>query len=139
MVILQYRILEKSKSQKDNNAKFRRTRDKLLAQLQSGQFTDAARLDPLGALSSDAPILSRAEALRAAGLAALLNEKLDKAADFFGRAVASAQRGPSPMQFELGILASETERRRNKPAAVAAAWKTAVAAGASPNTSAMKA
>ena len=118
--------LKASSSQRKAYGKFSKTRGDLLALFQAGRFSEAAKLDLVAVLPNDVPAALKAEALRVAGLAALLDEKPDRAADLFAKAVVASRNGPRHAQFEIGLLSSEAERRRGRQSQAAAAWKNAV-------------
>ena len=123
-------VLTTSESRRASNNRFRKIRVEMLGLFQSGRFQEAAKIDPVAALPDDAPFALRTEGLRLAGLAALLNDKPDRAAELFARAVVAAARGPRHARFEAGLLLSEAERRRGRAAAGIAAWKAAVVSAA---------
>ena len=120
-------IFGKSNTRRDSFVNFHRTREKVLSLIQSGQFSDGARIDLAASLSGDAPAVLKTEALRVAGLAALLNTKPDRAAEFFAKALEAGKFGPRHVLFEVGLLLSEAERRREHAAQSAAAWTSAIA------------
>jgi hypothetical protein len=103
--------------------------DQLLTLFHSGDFADAAKIDPVADVPNDAPPAIRAEALRLAGLTALLNDHPDRAADLFDRALGFAQKGPRHVKFEIGLLLCESRRRCNQTTLAANAWESALSAG----------
>jgi hypothetical protein len=121
--------LDIAASQRDAYGPFRTMRVHLLSVFQSGQFAGAAKLDPVATLPAGAPPAYQVEALRLAGLSALLNDHPDRAADYFAHAAAWARQGPRHVQFEIGLLLSESQRRQDAPQA-AATWQAAVASAA---------
>ena len=72
---------------------FTETGQQILELFQSGRPHDAAKIDIVASLATDAPSALRTEGLRIAGLVALLEEKPDRAADLFDRAVTQAANG----------------------------------------------
>jgi hypothetical protein len=121
--------LDIAASQRDAYGPYRTMRVHLLAIFQSGQFAEAAKLDPVATLPAGAPPAFQTEALRLAGLSALLNDHPDRAADCFARAAAWSRKAPHHVQFEIGLLQSEAQRRMDSPQA-AATWQAAVISGA---------
>jgi hypothetical protein len=119
--------LTTSASQHDAYSSYRNAREHLLSLFKTGQFADAAAIDPIAALPSGAPPALRTEALRLAGLSALLNDHPEHAVDFFSRAADTAREGPRHVRFEIGLLLSESQRRMGLPGAAALAWQNAVA------------
>jgi hypothetical protein len=122
--------LTASASRSETYASFRNARQRMLILFKSGEFADSAKIDPVAALPPDALPALRTEALRLAGLSALLNDRPDRAVDFFSRAADSAREGPHHVQFEIGLLLSESERRAGQPGAAALTWQNAIASGA---------
>jgi hypothetical protein len=122
--------LTTSASRGDAYASFRNARQRMLILFKSGEFADSAKIDPVAALPTDAPPALRTEALRLAGLSALLNDHPDRAADFFTRAADSAREGPRHVQFEIGLLLSESQRRAGQTANAALAWQDAIVSAA---------
>ena len=122
--------LKASTSQRKNYAKFVKARGEILALFQSGRFAESGRLDVGAALPGDAPVAFKTEALRLNALSALLDEKLDRASELFSKALLSAQKGSKHIQFDLGLLASETERRRGHTAQAIRTWRSAIASAA---------
>ncbi|MGA3066876.1 MAG: hypothetical protein ABSF29_08530 [Tepidisphaeraceae bacterium] len=122
--------LTASVSGRDAYAAFRNARQRILILFKSGEFADSAKIDPAAALPTDAPPALRTEALRLAGLSALLNDRPDRASDLFTRAADSAREGPRHVQFEIGVLLSESERRAGQPGAAALAWQNAIVSAA---------
>jgi tetratricopeptide (TPR) repeat protein len=119
-----------SGAQREIYGRFHNAREEVLTLFQSGRFADAVKIDPVSTLPADAPAALRTEALRLAGLAALLDNKPDHAAAIFGQALVANAKGPRQQQFEIGLLASEAERRNGQAAAAETTWKSAVVAGA---------
>jgi tetratricopeptide (TPR) repeat protein len=117
-----------SASGRESFSAFGQRCNQLLTLFHSGDFADAARIDPVSIVPADAPPAIRAEALRLAGLTALLNDHPDRAADLFDRALGFAQRGPRHVKFEIGLLLCESQRRSNHPTLAAGAWTIAVSA-----------
>jgi len=120
--------LTASASRREIYAALAQRSNQVLTLFHAGQFADAAKVDPVAAVPSDAPPAVRAEALRLAGLTALLNDRPDRAADLLASALSYAQKGPRHVQFEIGLLLCESRRRSNQTDLAAAAWKTAVQA-----------
>jgi hypothetical protein len=117
-----------SASQHDVYISYITGREHVLELFKTGQYSQAATVDLVGALPASAPLALLAEALRLEGLSALLNDRPQQAADFFTRAVDAARLGPRHVQFEVGLLLSESERRINRPGAAALTWQNTVAA-----------
>jgi hypothetical protein len=128
-----YLALSISGSQRDQYTRFREGRQEFLKLLQSGQFADAANVDLAGELPADSPWALRAEALRLRGVAYLLDEKPDRAAGVLAGAVAAAAKGPTHLQFEVGLLLCEAQRRHGLVSLAAATWKSATQHAAAGN------
>lgn len=109
-------------------ARFAQVRRDLLAMLQSGRVAEAMKLDPSGALSAGAPTALRSEAARLAGLARLLGDDPKAAAARFAQSLQAASSGSRHVQFEIGLLLSEAERRSERDDAAQTAWRNAIAA-----------
>ena len=122
--------LTASDSQHETYDRFRITRENVLSLFKSGQFAQAAKIKLSSVLPADAPLSLQIEALRIVGLAMLLDNKPDRAGTFFALTMRAAAKGPRHQQFELGLLASEAQRRSGQTDASTAAWKAAVIAGA---------
>jgi hypothetical protein len=120
--------LSVSASQHDAYVSYITGREHILELFKTGQYSQAATIDLFGALPADAPLALRAEALRLEGLSALLNDRPQQAVDFFTRAFDAARPGPRHVQFEIGLLLSESDRRINQADAAAFTWQNTVAA-----------
>lgn len=105
----------------------------LLKLLQSGHFPEAAKVDLAGRLSQDAPPALRVEALRLRGVAYLLDDKPDRAAETITDAAAIAARGPSHAQFEVGLLLCEAQRRHGLLDQATTTWKLATSRASAAN------
>ena len=125
-----YTVLNISAPQREAYDAFRSAREQLLAMFQSGRFSDAAAVNPVAALPAGAPPALQTEALRLEGLSALLNDHPDRAADCFNQALATNRQGSRHVQFELGLLLSESERRLGHTQDAAVAWENAIASAA---------
>jgi hypothetical protein len=110
--------------------RFRDANEQVFAMLGSGRFSDARAIDTVGALPTGAPLALRVEALRVAGLAALVGDSPKAASVFFAEGIQVSRSGPRPPQMELGLLLSESLRRIGNQNEAVNAWKSAVSAGA---------
>jgi hypothetical protein len=125
-----YAALNVVAPQRDAYNAFRIAREELLGIFQSGKFSDAAKFDVVAVLPPGAGPALQAEAYRLEGFSELLNDHPDRAAGFFTQAANWAQQGPHHVQFEIGLLLSESQRRAGQTQAAAATWQSAVIAGA---------
>jgi hypothetical protein len=115
-----------SVSQADAYSAYRTKRQHLLELFKSGDLIDAAAIDLPAALPGNCPPALRTEALRLAGLTVLLNDRPDKAAEFFSQASDAARLGPSHVRFEIGLLWSESLRRSGRLSDAASVWQNVV-------------
>ena len=110
--------------------RFHQARAATLEQFTAGRVDGAATVDLATTLPPDAPKALRAEAFRLAGIGALLADNPKLAADRFYQAASNSIGGSKHVQFEIGLLVAEAERRNNRPEQTTAAWQAAVTAGA---------
>ncbi len=75
--------LASSRARPDQYIRFRTLREQMLALIQAGEFSRASGIDSEAVLPSDAPSAWRVEAMRLAGLSALLDDKPSRAVEFF--------------------------------------------------------
>lgn len=99
---------------------------RLQSLIQSGQFTEALRIDLPAILPLDAPAPLRSEAVRLRALTLLMTARNDAAADLLSGAFESARTHDPLTAPSLGLLASEAAQRAGRVSRAEDLWLSAV-------------